>query len=173
MSRGVIYHIAADPNALGGMCADDFAEHVESLNVDYVEDQDEDDARVSTDWLFAELAKAGFNPKEPDDGLLEDAEDVRFLFESGDEAALKEAKMNWFRSDLEALRKLVASAELEPFATDTALAYKMKELAGDDNADAVYLDMGYGPSTYTLASFIRNMEAGRTYYVGTETVYMH
>lgn len=172
MSRGVIYHISTDPESLGGMCADDFAEHVESLNVDYVADQNEDDARIATDGLFAALAEAGFNPLRPSPDL-ENAGGVRFLFRSGSEDALKAAKMNWFRNDLEELKKLAASAELESFAADTALAYRIKELAGDDNADAVYLDMGRGPSTYTLASFIRNMEAGRTYYVGSETVYMH
>lgn len=172
MSRGIIYHIAVEPDDLGGMSADDFAEHIDQLNVDYVNDQSLEDARQSTGWLFDRMAKAGFAPAEPAPGE-EGMESVRFLFRTGTAAETKTLQMNWFRDDLQSLKDLVASAELEAFATDTGLAYKIKELTSDDNGDAVYLDMNFGPATYALDHFIRELQPDTVYYVGTDTVYMH
>ena len=163
MSRGTIFHIVTNPDDIGYMSAEDFYEYTDSLGVDYVEDQDQGQSAVITGRLRQMIADAGFELAEIEEEYKADA---AFAFRTGTQEEMDAAKQNWFRDDLDALWRKVAELDLKSFACDTGAAYDIKELADDDYGDAVYLDTGTGPATYTIAAFIRNLECGRTLLCG-------
>lgn len=167
MSRGTMFHVAADPDAMGGMSAEDFAGHVDTLNCDYVQDSGPEAAKAALDAFRRALLDAGFRVEDTD------GDGAAFLFRTGDGDGLKAAQCGWFRDDLETLKSKVAAITLEEFACDGGPAYCLRELVNDPCGDAVYLDMGCGPCTYTMSEFIRNLEPGRVLYVDEATVYMH
>lgn len=167
----VMYHITAEPERLGCMTEEDFYDHIDALGADYVQDQDPEDAKYALDALRRRLDDAGFATSDPDpeDGY----DDEAFRFTTGGQDALDACKDGWFKDIFKELRSKVAAMTLAQFSRDTGPAYGLTELVNDRFGDHAYLDMGTGPATYTVPSFIRNLEPGRTYYVSSNTVYLH
>lgn len=166
----VMYHVSTDPAVLGSMSEDAFYDSADALGADYVQDQDEERSRHPIDVLYNALKAAGFHPVRVDDPEDHEA----FRFRSGkDQAAMDGRKDAWFQDQFQRLQAKAASMTLADFARSTGPAYDLMEMVNDRFGDHVHLDMGTGPASYTLPSFIRNMEPDTLYYVAANTVYLH
>lgn len=172
MARGIMYHITTDPAAVGSMDKYDFTDSLEVLGVDYVENRDgcdaEPDIENLRDILHDDLGISDIKEKPNTEFDI-----PAFAFQTPGESELTGCKVQFFQKLFQALKKDIERMSLTDFATKTEISYQLMSNIDDRYADAVYLDMGTGPATYTMHQFLRRLIPDTTYYVSANTVLLH
>ena len=154
--RGYAYEITDDPNALNSMDKDSIESHSESLEIDYCSNMGSE-AKTKASTAFCKKLKA--SGAEITAGKTPAISKVT-----------SEVKQNYFKDRYEKMRKLAAGITLEAFASDPydTNLYNLSTAIHNQWSDIVY----FNGIIYDMDTFIRNMDADKTYYLGN-IIYMH
>lgn len=174
MSRGIIFHLTADPETCGSMGCDDFTDYLNSFHIDWVDDTVKKTSESVLTDLKNQLMDAGFSIVEkPVDEYGDPLPNVAFAIAAMTEDALQEAKMNFFRYAFTRFQKVAAEVTLKDFATDTSVAYELRNMVDDTFEDLIYYDEGCGAYPNSKDRTIRVLLPNTIYYVSDNTIYMH
>ncbi|MDO4647176.1 MAG: hypothetical protein Q4B26_00900 [Eubacteriales bacterium] len=159
MGRGVCYAISKSKEDVLYFEESDLYSSIDSLAIDFVKTQTEEDSRASVRYLIDELKNAGaeIGIEKLSDGVT----NIHHL------RMTDEVKKMYFRARFEKVKALVDEMDLEYFSVGDP--YTLKMLIDDSYADCVYED-GWPK---TLDYFIREADTDVKYYIAPTVIFLH